>query len=557
MARIRDHTRRVVYNARMDRGSILAHTGLAAHATILTVVLAAAMVVLSHGLVSAGSRSATGLTAPRDLVSAYIEAVTLEDWERAESLWVPHALAMAGRLGIQYTGVAAKYDCASPVYRLRGRIRDGSVQVVLGEPERRGLFFEVSVHLVTGEGETSAPYYIVPFADDWRLATRLDALSRGWWESQTRYTVVHSRDSTLLNDYALKALDAFVDSVGRRLGVSANRMALLEEKKSDYYLGRTGDIERLTGFVTPGLTDLPSDAVISSHLPHYHELVHLLVNFALEEVGLYTLPCIQEGLAVCWGGRWGKSPAVMRQLGAFVIANELATMEDVITYQGFHGSGLPPDLAYAVSGILVQAFLETMGTDRFLLLYARCSGDDAGVQALTADSLKTAVSEVAGVSWSSVVERCGAIVWAHGSSGIDPGAPHVPGATPLPSTSDALAGTVARTDSGYTLEIIAKGAAPIGALLFGDTCHSTYQSRLFAQHLPEETYRGENLGLVFDTVEVGLYDYRTDNLLAKFAAGFSSGPGIFDPVSRRIRFTLDRSLLPDSVWQESIRLIPR
>jgi len=500
------------------------------------------IVALAFPLLMAGHSSAAEVAEPMEVVTAYLDAVTAGDWDRAESLWVPHVPAMSRRLGIRYRSVTAKYDCASPVYRVREAIRDGLVRVAVNPPQSRESFLEVPVQLTAADGETITPYYVVPFGDGWRLASRLDVLTRGWTVWQTRFAAVHCRDSALVNDHALSEIDRFVDSVGRRLRVPDERMTLLAEKKIDYHLGHPLDVERLTGFATPGLTDLPSDAVISSYLPHYHELVHLLVNFALEEAGLYTLPCLQEGLAVCWGGRWGKSPEVMLQLGAF------------------HGSGLPSDLSYAVSGILVRSLVETMGVDQFLRLSERFSGSNDAVRAVTADSVRMAVREITGTPWSDVIARCHSIASAHASSGVDPGGPAVPETVHLASRSESLVGAIGRTDSAHIFEIDARGAAPTGAILFGcaaDAPRAAYQSRLFAQHVPGETYRGERLGLVFDTVEVGLYDYRTDNLLGKFAAGFSLAPGIWNPDTRRVRFSVSRFLLPDSVWQGAVLLIPR
>ena len=74
-------------------------------------------------------------------------------------------------------------------------------------------------------------------------------------------------------------------------------------------------IELLTGHDAHGMTNFQFDAIISRHLPHTHELVHMLYNFAQEDLPLFTLPVLQEGLACCLGGRWGKSPDVINYWG--------------------------------------------------------------------------------------------------------------------------------------------------------------------------------------------------------------------------------------------------
>ena len=72
----------------------------------------------------------------------------------------------------------------------------------------------------------------------------------------------------------------------------------------------------------------------------------------------------------------------------------------------------------------------------------------------------------------------------------------------------------------------------------------TYRSRLYSEQFPDDPYSGQVVGIVFDSLEAGVYDYRTDMLLAKFASGFSQGESIWDPANRVIQFRVDKRIVP-------------
>ncbi|MCH8991468.1 MAG: hypothetical protein IIA44_06930, partial [Acidobacteria bacterium] len=339
-----------------------------------------------------------------EVVRSYIDALRAGDWQVAESHWVPHAIAAAHRLGISYEGIDAKYDCTSPVVLALDAIRDGSIEVAIGAPGRVEDHVVVPVRLSGGEfggAGTEFPYHLVAFQETWRLTSLLDVKTRRWPTRTTRYVVLHYSDSSLVNGYALTEMDRFIDSLGRLLGLGADRMHRLEREKIDYYLGTPADCERLAGVAVPGLTDLPSDAIITNTLPHRHEIVHLMINYRLGALPLYTLPWLQEGAAVSFGGRWGKSARVMVQLGGFVVTNELAPLEDLLAFRDFDGGG-GNDMSFAASGLLVSCLVARHGVERFLSLYSRLSGDADEIQGWTSKEIKVQISEACGASWETI-----------------------------------------------------------------------------------------------------------------------------------------------------------
>ena len=331
---------------------------------------------------------------PESVFNAYVQALVAEEWEKAETYWLPEEIRASKRLGIVYTGIETKYDCASPLINALEDIRNGDVQVTVTDAVHHDDWAQISVQL-TALGESSAiPYYLVKSEGDWRLASPLFVYARNWKRHDTRYVTVHFNNASLINEYALNDLDGFVVSMGEHLALSEAEMERLEKEKIDYYLCSEEEIEKLTGFSTYGMTNLQFDAIISRRLPHYHEMVHLLVNYALKELPLYTLPCLQEGVAVCFGGRWDKSLQVVFQVGHFTLAQKFFQLEDVLTYDAFHQTVGNPDFSYPLSGIFVKFLIEQFGIERFKALYRELSGTDTAVRAFSLEDVQSKISEL-------------------------------------------------------------------------------------------------------------------------------------------------------------------
>ena len=87
---------------------------------------------------------------------------------------------------------------------------------------------------------------------------------------------------------------------------------------------------------------------------------------------------------------------------------------------------------------------------------------------------------------------------------------------------------------------------PKGVLLMKDKSSSgtkNYQSGLFAEHLPNTRYDSEIYGIQFSANEAGLYNYYTDNLVAKYISSFSPSDEYWNLEERIMRFQLEKSVL--------------
>ena len=94
-------------------------------------------------------------------------------------------------------------------------------------------------------------------------------------------------------------------------------------------------VEEIIGHRVKGTVDLASNDVISSVFPHFHEVMHLLVNIKLQELPFFTLPIMREGFAVRYGGRWGKKSTALMELGVFLYREKLVELDSVLTLNGF------------------------------------------------------------------------------------------------------------------------------------------------------------------------------------------------------------------------------
>ena len=139
------------------------------------------------------------------------------------------------------------------------------------------------------------------------------------WECvNSKYFVFHTSSRSLLNQYSISRLDSFVEHMLEVLQCGTDEIQKLQKEKIHYYLCKDeSEIQKLTGYSARGLYYLSSDIIISTFNCHYHELCHLLINYKIKSNRLYTLPLLQEGFAVAFGGRGGKEPNVILNRGNF------------------------------------------------------------------------------------------------------------------------------------------------------------------------------------------------------------------------------------------------
>ena len=223
-----------------------------------------------------------------------------------KSFLLPEELAASDQLGISYSGVSSKFLISNDI---EPEIKKGIINGT--------LHYELKIELL--KENYSRLSFAVPgtnyqkqyYFTDSMLISVPAYFSAGWKIIRSRYFEFHISDPASINEYSMQNLDSYVDKISGILELSSNDKTVLSENKIKYFLCRNeAEIKNLTGFNTMGMYYLPYDYLITTFNSHYHELLHLLINFKLKTQPLYTLPFFQEGFAVAYGGRGGKEPDI-------------------------------------------------------------------------------------------------------------------------------------------------------------------------------------------------------------------------------------------------------
>jgi hypothetical protein len=496
-------------------------------------------------------------TDPESFCKGYLEAVHDLDWDKAREFWMPSELEKSSRFGICYRDISAKYDCASTLITNADKVAAGQIEVSLININQSGDNAEFDIQLVYRGDTTSIKYFAQKDDGKWYFVSAMHAYAGDWKVYPTRYANVYCNDASKVNDYALNALDDFISATGKFLGIDSDKMALLEKEKLDYYLCTENEFERLTGYNAHGITNLPFDAIITRHLPHPHEITHFMINYALQDLPLYTLPIMQEGLAVSVGGRWGKSPAVLDELGSVLLKNQFCSLDELLTFDNFNIDMGMPDISYPVSGLFVKYLVNKLGMIKFKQLYLELSGSIDEVRSWDREHVISAFEKQLGLNWKSIQEDFAEFRQQFENGSIVP-IEAMPSSEPIAVLEKNGCGVRIYDDADeYIFEIKSMPDSVTGTIFISDSeapVPSLYQSGLFYEQFDKGAYGGQMFALRFSPEEAGLYNYYTDILEAKFIRSFYPQSPYWNPESHIIKFRMNKELLPRQLNMYDLKL---
>ena len=481
---------------------------------------------------------------PGALIGKYVGFIIDGDFDSAESCWSDISIMHTERLGISYKGIGAKYDCDSPLMTMSGNIIEGRISYhISGE-----IIFDniaiVPLTFCTAGDTLKYNYYLSKERGKWKIAPPHLIYTKGWMTQSTKYASIHYANAALFNSIAAAELDNFIEDIGGKLNISEARMKDLSESKIEYYLCNEEEMEKLSGYKAQGMTKLPFDAVLSRHLPHFHEITHLMINYSAGELPLYTLPCFQEGLAVYLGGRWGKSPEVLFQMGNLILSNAYLEIDEILTYDGFHRKIGNPDMTYPVSALFVKYLADNYGFDNLRKLYFRFSGDQDEVNRFTFQEIKSEVEKICGKPWFAI--RNGIIESAekYKVSGITPGIGTAPSAMFTHSLfEDGIGVKIFPGGAQYSFDVFFMDDEEKEGVVLIESCFEEvgkeYRSWMFTEQNINKEYLGEKYGIHFSRQEAGLYNYFTNVLEAKYVYSFFPDKMYFDAEQKNLHFTID------------------
>lgn len=511
------------------------------------------IILLSLLFVNSGYTQSSGGEAGKTL-AYYFDLLASGNLESANGLWTDPIIERSSRFGINYKDIPIKLDCSSPVVRNLSVMRD-----FLFKPFRQmevlkgGEFFKMEYSALV-QGKQITHFYYAYFDGEYYWLTHpQEYYSKGWLVKETKYFRVHFHPDreAYLNPVILSEADDFIKTTSRKLGLKKSDLKMLEEKKIEYYYcPNDKTVEDISGYKVKGFFDLPTNDVISSFFPHFHEISHLLINIRLRNLSLYTQPIIREGIAVYLGGRWGKSLDVLNYLGNFLYDQKFIELDSITTMERFEKHATA-DMAYPLSGMFCSYIIDKIGMEKFLDLYQELSGNYDSLYSMTPSEVEKVFADAFGMAdWMIVKEEFGNYSNKIGNINT-PFKPGIDENGKLVFENDQI--EVTEKNNWLSIRITSTtDSIPQGSLLFGkDKGLIESRSLLFEeQHFDNLNTNGFRYGVVFDMNEAGLYDYATHQLLGKYIYGLTPSDDYQtidnNTISLKFNKKLSRDIIPSS-----------
>ena len=434
-------------------------------------------------------------------------------------------LAIAQRLGISYPEAPSKalisWDLSEPIRELlRQSGIDGRFTIEdLGDGDSRVVLFP----------RDGTPTRSWVFRDG-KLVSSILFRVRGWKQVDSPHFRFFISDTTLFHEANIAALEVFLTRAAALLGFTDADMDRLSQQKIYYcFCSSEDEIRELTGYAARGMYILSHDLIVSTYSAHFHELAHLLMNYRLGEPHLYTHPLLLEGFAVTAGGRGGKSPAILHQLGLGLHRAGWMSPDELLDTGSFRQ--LNASMSYPGSAPYNRFLLEYLGVAGYLELYARYGGDASAVSGMTIRKSELPPD----AAWRRFLDeqpRTGSVT--PGVGGLDVGADTF---TFRPLPAGAQFGFAV---PGITLALA--GPAPAG-----------YRSFLFEELLGDQPYAGERYLIRASAEEVGVYDLFTNTMIAHTAMAISGDPEDIPFIAGRYVFSVDRAVFPEDLGKVECR----
>jgi hypothetical protein len=284
------------------------------------------------------------------------------------------------RLGVKYHGVEKKILISYELpEEIKNGIKSGKFKYEVKELLLSDTYTEVTFSI------TYTNFKKIFFFND-GFVTNSAFYTRLWTKKQSKYFNFRLQEPKYFNDYCVKRLDDFVDSLCNLLEIEPYRKELLEKEKIYYtFCKDESEVEKITGFKSKGMAFLNTDEVVTSYQTHFHEIAHILINFKLQNLGLYTLPFFMEGFAVAVGGRGGMAPRVVTDIGYYLQQTGFLTYDSIITNQQFYN--YDANMTYALSGLYNTFLLSEWGAKEYLEIYEKVNGNLEFTRSINNDNL--------------------------------------------------------------------------------------------------------------------------------------------------------------------------
>jgi hypothetical protein len=419
--------------------------------------------------------------------------VLINNSDSLEAFVLPEELTISKRLGINYEGVKNKFliSYEIPVEIQRG-IKDGIFHYSINN-ESIGDQFSI-LHFECSEKNYKTTYY---FQNGYLISPPY-FYYKDWQKIESEHFIFYVSEQNYFNEYAINQLENFVKNILAVLNFTHQEKEILKKEKLIYILCKNEDeIEKLTGYKARGMGNLAYDYVITTYNCHYHELLHILINYKLKNLPLFTHPFLQEGFAVAYGGRGGYEPGIILNLGKFLEQSDFLTVNALFNaneYKNYDAS-----MSYPLSGLYNLFLINEIGIDNYFKFYLKYSSETIITNSIDSTFLPSEIN------WKYFVNKY--------------------------SNNEEIMVNFSNDDYQTLIEdslFVIKGNNEYylfetkGNILISDGLDlDNYVSTTFSEFNPHSIYDGEKYLIHVNESEVAVYNLYTNNLIANYVSGFT------------------------------------
>jgi hypothetical protein len=405
----------------------------------------------------------------------------------------PGELSKSQRLNISYENIQNKFLISYDIdEKVKQQLRSGAFQYELIKESLNNNYLKVTFSVPGLKYEKDFYFH------NGRLISPVTYHTLNWRMYKSKYFTIYVSDTTLLNRYSVELLDGYVISMLELLQVDSTDRSLLEKEKIIYVLCKDQEeIKTITGFDTRGLYILAYDEVVTTFNCHFHELSHLMINYKLKTLPLYTLPFFQEGFAAATGGRGGIRRNIILDTGHYLHSSGITPFNSILTHKEFLAEDA--SVSYPVAALYTSYLLNSFGVNSFLKLYRDYSGSFSKVSSLSSEMITLPPVE----DFEKFVinyQRRGGITIENDEQ--------------FTTFYDGNYLIMSESDNYYKFSVqknfsIKEAEAP------------GYRSKKFAELFPGTRYQGEKYAVTVSEAEININNLYTNILMATYYAGFS------------------------------------
>ena len=429
-----------------------------------------------------------------EVAEEFIQSL-IEESDEVQSFVLQEELQLSKRLNISYEGVEYKFLIS---YGIDTHIKNKIIEDKVN--------YEIKI--IELEEDFSRLEFIVPslnFKKDFyfkgeHFISPIYYYTQDWKQIESEHFIFVISDSSLFTSYCVDNLEKFFEQTADKLELNDEQIENVHSQKIYYFLCKDeNEINKLSGYRARGLNILAYDYVVTTFNNHYHELMHLLINYKLQKLPLYTHPFFQEGFAVAFGGRGGKEPGVILDLGLFLQQSKMLNYSSLLSKNDFYKEDVT--LSYPLSGLYNLFLINELGVQDYLQLYLKYSGssDEVGQMVIPQNDLPSMNK------WESFLNdysKNRMVEIEHEASGFN-----------LIHEDSSV--RVSENSTHYFFQMKNSYLIPDG------NNFEEFQSKKFNEVFKDRKYSGEKYLIIVNANEVVIYNLYTSNLIANFVSSFS------------------------------------